>query len=187
MTNIDRSALRSNLSHQVQAGGGGGAYFTGASMPDPALAEIYPEVADALKAFEAFMPEAAKLSAELKEAFARRTEHKNHEDAVHTNDPNLGLVFSDPEGVRLQNRVREIEKALEVLSVKAKRALLDYLVEAFCRLPEARDTFHQRAKDQDSEVQELAAKLTEALSGPSRVSLTPASPTPRSLPSRPAG
>lgn len=160
---IDRTALAANLRHEISTAGGT-AYFRGRELPDPALSELFPEVAEARAAFEAVQSKADDLKAELKRATAARAEHKQNPEAVYTSDHKVGLVFSDPRGVELQNRVKEAEKALEGNARQAKAALLAYLVAAFARGPEAMDVFRERSIQSNAEAQELAAKLTAALS-----------------------
>lgn len=162
MTTIDRTALAANLRHEISTAGGT-AYFRGGELPDPALSELFPEVAEARNAFGMIQSKADELRTELQTATAARAAHKQNPEAVYTSDHKIGLVFSDPEGVKLQNRVKEIEKALDANARKAKNALLAYLVAAFARGPEAQDAFRDRAIKADAEAQELAAKLTAAL------------------------
>ena len=159
---IDRNALASAIRHQISTGEGT-AYFNGGPMPDPALAELFPEVDEARTAYEAVQTEAGPLRAELRDALAKRAAHKHDPDAVYKKDADLGLVFTDARGVEMQGEIREIRRRLDAVSARAKNALHKYLVEAFSRAPEAKDAFRDRAAEADREAQELAEKLMQTL------------------------
>lgn len=159
---IDRTALASALRYNVASTDFGGVYFKGV-MPDEALAEIFSEVAAAKATYDASAAEAGKLRGEIVKARAARSAHKNDADAVYTNDGDLGLVFSDARGVELQNEVKRLEKLAAAHASKSKTALVAYLVEAFSRVPEAKDAFTARAAQADAEAKDLAEKLVATL------------------------
>lgn len=141
----------------------GTAHVSVGVMPDEAIAEIFDDVAAAKATFDEIDAKAAELRATLNKATTARREHKDKEEAVYTFDPNLGIVFSDAEGVRLQNAVKAADKALATNAAKAKNALMKYVAVAALRRPDAADEFTRRAVEANVEAQRLAEALTTAL------------------------
>jgi glutamate-1-semialdehyde aminotransferase len=160
---IDPATLRRDLSHKVKTGNGM-AYLDGTvSAPDPLVAELFADVREALDKYEALSATARELQAKLRHALDDRADHKESPEAVFTADSERGLVFTDAEGVRLQNAVKAIEKEIASLGTRSKQAFLDYLVLAIIRQAEAKDEALARALAADEAANAAAKALLDAL------------------------